>query len=218
MDADSTRQSLSQISHLFLSDVRTAAGEGRTPPTRRAPGQHVEEPHEEHIDDLAEELAVDEAQTGHGDSFQQLGDTMDHEDQPIDLLPEEVAATTAPLDAFLEADLDEDLPRPVNVVIGARLNGTFFRRACEYAAGLARADNGRVGLAIIVAGELRLVSVEESEVPAADAGSGELTNDLGRLRNVADAMDCEVSRWLIVLPDPTLPQARKMLAACRKWT
>ena len=192
-DSNSSKpQRLSEISHLFLSDIRAAASDGRRAPVRRGPGQHEPTP-------------ADAGQAGH--SVDQSVD-----DDTLDLSP----------GLFNGEPLEDGDLRPIDVVVGARLGGDFTQRVVEYAAGLAGDHCGGVGIIVLDPSELRLLQVEASPAGriagACTQSVGEITTDLKRLRRVLEQADCEVDRWLIALPDPSIPASKQLLGACRSWT
>jgi hypothetical protein len=115
------------------------------------------------------------------------------------------------------------LGRPVRAVIGAGMNGSFFTRGREYAAHLV-AGGGRVGLVQIDADEIRLHLVEHDADPATlpperpRPTEGDL-NDARRCRRITEALselDYDVDRWLVLLPDPRHPEAKRLLAELRE--
>ncbi len=44
------------------------------------------------------------------------------------------------------------------------------------------------------------------------------TTDVREIGQTLSALAADVARWLIVLPDPRLPHARRLLARCEEWT
>ena len=162
---------LSEISHLFLTDLRNASGHGREPPKRIPPGaRNAEKP------------------------------TIQPTPQPAanDLGADDTANFSVP---------------PISAVIGARLGGTLLERASQYASGLA--DELPVGLLVVEEGCLRLISVAQGNGDAEPA-SAEVLDDIS-LRAALMEMSCDIARWLVVLPDPRLPQARWLLGGIREW-
>jgi hypothetical protein len=73
-----------------------------------------------------------------------------------------------------------------------------------------------VGLVVVEATEIRLVWVAQGQ--AADGKEPpESFFDPERLREALLEMSCDIGRWLIVLPDPRLAVARRLLAGLREW-
>lgn len=180
IQGSSNLRNLSEISHLFLSDMRSANGQGRLPPKRIPP---------------AGAANVPPAQR----------------EVTVDLTIEEFEDKLRAIDAREEAELN--IP-PVSAVIGARVNGQLIRRACQYGAGLA--TELPVGLAIVEAQRVRLMWVAQQE-PDVHSEPPETIDDPELLRAALMEMSCDMARWLVVLPDPGLPQARRMLAGIRDW-
>jgi hypothetical protein len=180
-DTKSTsRRNLSEISHLFLSDLRQLSGEGRTPPRRVPPAANAGQPPRQ-------------------DPRQR--------ESTVDLSPEEYGARPG------DAESDMSFP-PVTAVIGAKLNGTLIRRACQYASGLA--GELPVGVMVVEATEIRLIWVSQTE-PGEAPEAPQAMSDTLKLREALLEMSCDIGRWLVVLPDPRLIQARRLLAGLRDW-
>ena len=164
-------RSLSEISHLFLSDLRSASGHGRQPPKRIPPNAKDKQPRSA--------PASNEPSAGSLDSAESTNFAIP----------------------------------PVSAVIGARLGGTLLERASQYASGLA--DELPIGLLVIERDGVRLFTVAQGD-DADPALSAEVLDDIG-LRAAVLEMSCDIARWLVVLPDPRLPQARRLLADIREW-
>jgi hypothetical protein len=175
------RRNLSEISRLFLSDVRDLSGEGRAPP-QRVPPKRVPPASNSAPPRLPEPA---------------ISSSLEHE---------------AGLPA-IDDDADLSLP-PVTALIGAKLNGTLIRRACQFASGLA--GELPVGLVVVEATEIRLVWVAQGQA-AEDKATPESFSDPGRLHEALLEMSCDIGRWLVVLPDPRLVAARRLLAGLRNW-
>ena len=103
---------------------------------------------------------------------------------------------------------------PISAVIGARLGGTLLERASQYASGLA--DELPVGLLVVEQDCLRLITVAQGEEEGHGPASAEVLDDLS-LRAALMEMSCDIACWLVVLPDPRLPEARRLLAGIREW-
>jgi hypothetical protein len=106
---------------------------------------------------------------------------------------------------------------PVFALIGARLSGEFVKHCLAYAAGLATTTPlGRIGVAIVEADELKLCHVE------ADGLTGDpVTPCAPDTRDLSEAMaraGRDIDRWLVVLAEPRLPHARRLLGRCDHWT
>ena len=166
-DNSTNRRNLSEISHLFLSDLRKL--NGNTPPTRRPPGQHA------------------------ADDFRG--------DQTIDLTADE-----------FDGETDAAAPT-VRAVIAAHPDDAI-RHAADYAAGVGGGES--VGLVIVGANGVRLACVA-ADFDGDYSGPMPLSDPL-RFGAALKEMRSDVHRWLVVLPEPRLPQARRLLANVADWT
>ena len=168
----SNRRHLSEISHLFLSEIRTN-GQAAPRPRRTPPG-HV--PVEEQSKESVKEQAAPNASAFVG------------------------RATT-----------------PVTAVVGARLDRSFVRRTLSHAGAIAADGAGPVGVAVVEATRLEIYTVHEGDVPAEGDEPLHTINPL-EIGDAVGELACDVARWLVVLPDPRLPQARRLLGRCGGWT
>ena len=164
-EATNNRRNLSEISRLFLSDLRRLNGDERQPPRRLPPGTA-------------------------------------RPDETVDITPDEFAG-----------DDPEPTATGVSAVIVADSDGAIGR-AADYAAGVG--GGGTVGLIVIEPTGLRLACVTadgDEDVPAPLA-----VTDPARLAAALDEAKVDVPRWLIVVPEPRLPHARRLLAGLADWT
>jgi len=136
-------------------------------------------------------------------------------DLTIDLTPEEFAQVYGdPTDAG-------QMPRksvPMTAVIAAHLNGTQFDRARQYARHLA-GQIGRVGLIELDGSELRLTSFEP-DAPGAAGEAEAPPPECAEPRQMTEAleeMNWDVSRWLLLLPNPRTPEAKALLRQIDHW-
>jgi hypothetical protein len=133
-------------------------------------------------------------------------------DVSIDLTPEEFARMCGnPAPAPRTA--------PVTAILASHLNGAQFDRVKAYARHVA-AREGRIGFIELDASEFRLMSF----APAAqtdESALGESTPTEGYdLSHVADAINelhSDVEQWLVLLPSPRTPEARKLLRTISRW-
>lgn len=201
------KQSLSDISHLFLSSIRDRATGGNGARPQRTPPQSTQS------------------------SGQPVNSKSENRTEfPVDLTPEEFAQVIGGTDHDLHAaaasagtastheghDAPDRLP-PISAVIAPHLNGHQRDRVREYAAHLCKTGE-RVGLIEIDASEFR-VSVFElgsSEQPTESATCEAL--DGRRLAETLDEMSWDVDRWLLNVPNPRLTEARSILRAIDNWT
>jgi hypothetical protein len=185
---DQKKKSLSEISHLFLSSVReNAAGPSR--PMRIPPGGARMTP-------------------GSGAPTPRIAAS-------IDLTPEEYARVVS--EPAESAEATEQPPYgPVSALICSQFNGYQLDRAKQYAQHLAGAGQ-RVGLIVAEAGEASVICF--------DAGSGEPTAELesGVLNNPREMgqalqeLAWDVDRWLLLVPNPRLNEARLLLRETSHW-
>lgn len=194
------KRPLSEIGHLFLSDVRDRHTGGMTPPVRLPPGLR--------------------AAAG-------LPPGPRHLRESIDLTPEECAAALDATDADAGEDFEPDAPaidrppaRPVTAVLAGHLSGAQSDRVRQYARHLA-AGCGRVGLVEVDAAEFRLTCFD----PDGDAGRDDddappVCHDDNNPRELAEAIEelnWDVRRWLLVIPNPRTPEAKALLRDVDHW-
>lgn len=163
-DQPNSDKKLSEIGHLFLSNIRAKAGNGAPSPRRIPPKQRRE-----------------------------VGP---------DLTPEEMSKVF---------EYEETSPA-ITAVIASHLNGKQLERVCEYARHLT-ADGSRIGLIVADASEFRVIRLdpESPDVPAEESGQSDVLEALSEL-------DSEVDRWLLLLPNPRIPEARTILRKATRWT
>lgn len=186
---DPKQQSLSDISHLFLSSVRDRQTGGAARPQRTPPKT------ENHADLPADLTPEEFAQVIGGNESEIPGATKsDHADQ----------------------DSPDRLP-PISAVIAPHLNGTQRVRVREYAAHLCKSGE-RVGLIELDASEFRVSCFElgSSETPTESAVCDAL--DGRRMSETLDEMSWDVDRWLLNVPNPRLTEARAILRSIDNWT
>jgi hypothetical protein len=178
---------LRDISHLFLSSIRDHASEGRPRPQRTPP---------------------------------QSSASSKHPAESIDLTPEEFAQV------FGGSQPDENsdggaqqgsapVP-PVVAIIGAHLNGKQFDRAKEYARHLA-GQGMRIGLIELDASEFRVMCFDRYSGEPDASAQPDTSFDPRRMTEVLEEMSWDVQRWLLVLPQCRVPEARGLLRECAHW-
>lgn len=186
---DPKQQSLSDISHLFLSSVRDrqtggAARPQRTPPNRE---NRTEPPVDLTPEEFAHVIGADEAEIPGATKSNH------HEQESPDRLP------------------------PISAVIAQHLNGSQRDRVREYAAHLCKSGE-RVGLIELDASEFRVSCFElgSTETPTESAVCDAL--DGRRMSETLDEMSWDVDRWLLNVPNPRLNEARAILRSIDNWT
>jgi hypothetical protein len=214
-DQQPKKKPLSEIGHLFLSDVRDRHMGGQPRPQRTPPGGQVPP------------------------APPQRQPSLPRGDLSIDLTPEEFAqvfgapdggATAAGADVTASARRNP----PITAIIGEHLNGKQFTRVKEYARHLA-AREGRVGLIELDASEFRLMCFEPAGAEALTAAAGahahgspagyaaggaEVATETYDPRAMAEAieeMNFDVDRWLLLIPGPRVPEAQPLLALADHW-
>lgn len=175
-------QTLSEISHLFLSGVRDMHQGNAPRPTRIPPPK---------------------------------------QNVSIDMTPEEYAAamrgesaTSSPTPAAKEPSKIG----PVSVVIASHLGDKLHDQAKAYARHLAATHSQRVGIIELDASLFRLYTVEKSlGSSAGDAPSEPANFEAHQLADALNEMNWDIDRWLVLVPNPRLPEARALLRQCGHW-
>ena len=131
--------------------------------------------------------------------------------------PEPAKPELAPDEMALVLGGDSQV-RPVGVwaLIGPHLNGKQFDHVKRYARSLA-ASNKRVGLIEIDASELRLMRFDLES----DDGSEQPLNiecfDPRTIKDALTEMSCDLDQWLLLAPNPRMPEARALLRMADQW-
>ena len=195
--SDQSKESLREISHLFLSNVRDLAGNGmprpqRTPPPRPQSCETSTPPPPTTITTPAHSL---------------------------DMTPEEFAQMFGGPEEREETPDRGLAPVPhVHAIVGGHLGAKQFDRAKEYARHLASTMGLRVGLIEIDASEFRVMCFDRDGEPAdASAAESETSFDPRRMNEVLEELSWDVDRWLLVLPQIRVPEARGLLRECPRW-
>jgi hypothetical protein len=134
----------------------------------------------------------------------------------IDLTPEEFAQVLGE-----QEPSPSDAPPPPNVtaIIGAHLNGKLFDRVKQYAAHMA-SQHQRVGLIEVDACEFRLMLFERTPHGAAVANAEPAASeslDPHRMAEALAELSWDVQRWVLLLPNPKVPEARALLREVDQW-
>lgn len=204
-DQQPKKKPLSEIGHLFLSDVRDRHLGGmprpqRTPPGGKAPPQ--------------------------GPPASPIPAPAPRSDVSIDLTPEEYAevfggGAAGASAAAGAAGLSPRRTPPITAILGEHLNGKQFARVKEYARHLA-AREGRIGLIQLDGSEFRLMCFEPGA--AADcptvSPAAEVPTEAYDPRAMAEAveeMNFDVDRWLLLVPSPRVLEAQPLLALVDHW-
>jgi hypothetical protein len=209
MDQPKPNRNLSDISHLFLSSIRQRQTNGTARPQRRPP-QPPAPPEEMSIDMTPEEFA----RTYGGETGSESLDAQAPVSAPLGepQLPQFQSAGAA----------DADRVPPVTAIIGSHLNGQQMDRVRQYARHLA-ADGQRIGLIEVDARELVVMCFDRrdggmpSGAEADDATQPAQVMDARQVREAIEELNCDLDRWLLVVPNPRTPQAMELLQRSGQW-
>lgn len=204
-DQQPKKKPLSEIGHLFLSDVRDRHLGGAPRPQRTPPGGSAKAPHAKPA-------------------------SAPRTDVSIDLTPEEYAqvfgggAGAASMAAGTRAATSQGARRtpPMTAILGEHLNGKQFARVKEYARHLA-AREGRVGLIELDGSEFRLMCFEadgeSAECPTVSAATEVATEayDPRAMAEAVEELNFDVDRWLLLVPSPRVLEAQPLLALVDHW-
>ncbi|QOV90612.1 hypothetical protein [Humisphaera borealis] len=242
---DEQQHSVNDISHLFLSNVRSLAGQGMPRPVRKPPGSHSlpATPGAPTSAPVAE--SAHRSIPTYGTS--QPAAMSDEGGIPsVDLTPEEYAqvfATGQRRDASAEAgasparvantddaqllsatglaDSDIDAVAPVTALLASHLGARQLERARDYARHLA-ASGHRVGLIDLDVSEFRLYLIDPAIEPGAEVESRQnVTTGMCEAHEIAEAiaeLNVDVDHWLLLLPNLRTPEAKAILRDCESWT
>ena len=191
-DETPKKKSLSEISHLFLSDLRDNVT-GGVRPKRVPPGAP------------RPEVSIDLTPAEYARSF---GESEASADEPS-------VELTQP--RFSE-ELDDTNPpaKPITAVIAAHLNGSQPIRVRQYAKHLA-ASGQRIGMIEIDADEIR-ISCFDRATPETDLADPMDSCDPRHVTQSLAELAWDVDRWLLVVSDLRPGEARKLLRKVDRWT
>lgn len=197
-DQQPKKKPLSEIGHLFLSDVRDRHLGGQPRPQRTPPGG--------------------QAPQGPAGARQQPQSQPARTGVSVDLTAEEFAQAFGVADAAGTSDgAAARRNPPITAIVGEHLNGKQFARVKEYARHLA-ARGGRVGLIELDASEFRLMCFEPGEQPgAAPVEQATECYDPRMMAEAIEEMNFDVDRWLLLVATPRVPEAQPLLALADHW-
>ncbi len=140
----------------------------------------------------------------------------------LDLTPEEFAQVFgAGEDEPAGEKPGEDIAaRNVTVIISNHLTAHHQERVIEYARHLAN-DGTRVGMIQVDPSEFRVMCFDRftgSEAEAPDVQPPAECFDARQMTEVLSELSWDVQRWLLVLPQARVPEARVLLRAVKQWT
>lgn len=186
---DSSKQNLSEISHLFLTSIRERQGGPR--PVRRPP--MPPQPQMQVVAETALPLMPEEVAS----------------------VAEMVDAKSPTANPHRE----ESRIAPVTAVIAAHLGATQIDRVRQYARhlsstgqriGLIEIDAGEFRLRCFD-------HTPPATAPTAEPHGTELL-DPRHIAEAIEELNCDVDRWLLLTPAPRTPEARALLRQVRHWT
>lgn len=223
-DETPKKRPMSEIGHLFLSNVRDMHANGQGRPKRTPPGG-PRQPDSNQPPVAGTPGPLDPSLPPGG----AVGPAY-RPDLSIDLTPEEFAEVFAERRAAPDCE-DEDAAAPperpappVAALIAAHLNGKQLDRCREFARHLA-ARGERVGLIELDGSEFRISCFERAVQPAVSNGNAPdgplVPTDCCDPRQMAEAVEelnHDVDRWLLLLPNPRLPEAKALLRLVDRWT
>lgn len=174
------KQTLSEISHLFLSGVRDRAAGDLPRPTRIPPPK---------------------------------------QDVSIDMTPEEFAGAFGAGGSAGSQDNSAQKIGPVSVLVVPHLGEEIVDGAKAYARHVAATRSERVGIIEVDACLFRLYSVErtlgsDDDAPVSDEGA---YFEAHQLADALQEMSWDIDRWVVLLPNPRLPEARALLRQAGHW-
>lgn len=149
----------------------------------------------------------------HGASRPQRTPPPARPDISIDLTPEEFAQVYGG-----EGQIDpENKIAPITALIASHLNGRQFDRAKEYARHLAAAGS-RIGLIEVDASEFRLICFDRGVQTGGDESAGDVGIEPRQMADAIYELNWDVDQWLLVLPNPRVPEARALLRDVDHWS
>ena len=195
-------RNLSEISHLFLSNIRQNTNRGMPRPVRTPPQQPTFR-------------AADATQQSQQPA-----------DMSVDLTPEEFAHVwgdeqpAANAESDQQSDHAEHAPvGPVRALIASHLGAQQLASVQAYASSVCR-HGERVGLIAVDASEFRLSVFEHNPNPQASRVQARET-EVFEPRKMIEALEelaWDVDRWLLLLPSPRAPESRAILRDVQDWT
>lgn len=222
MSDDQPKRPVSEISHLFLSNVRDLTGGGAPRPQRKPPAGQSSP---------AEAPTTDAGDRAGSGSRGPRARSNDAGTASVDLTPEEFAHVFGPApaaggEAAEEAFAIGDEPNvvrpvaPVTALLASHLGRRQPERARAYARQLA-GSVGRVGLIELDGTEFRLYCFEAGGEPGAETESRQpgLAGpcDPGAVADALEELNVDVDRWLVLPGNLRTAPARALVRDCQQW-
>lgn len=191
MENDSSHRRLSEISHLFLSDVRAKTTGNIPRPVRHPPGSFKPDVSIDLTpEELAESLATDPRNTTEGSKK--------------NAYPDQTPQTSA----F----------KPVRLVIAHHLGELMAERVRDFA-GMFTTGGKRIGLIYADAAQVQVSCVEyHPHTPETNPDIPQEVLDPQKMKGVLVELDRDVEGWMIVLPDPRHEDSVRLIRQIRDWT
>ena len=178
---------LSEISHLFLSDVRNVQTGHAPRPSRKPPGSFK--------GDVSVDLTPEEFAQVFAESAASAGQNQATEDAEI----------TAPSSTIF---------KPVRAVIAHHLGELMSDRVRDLAGMFAPAGS-RVGVIYADSTDIRVCCIETGATAQSDVAIEPMES--ARLNETVIELNADVSQWLVVLPEPRSAEARDVLKNIHDW-
>ncbi len=134
----------------------------------------------------------------------------------MDLTSAELARDLGESPSRPEPVHSERIP-PITAVIASHLNGAQMDRVRDYARHLAAAGQ-RIGLLIADQHEFRVECFDLENQPDFDEPSPAQPLDVRQMIQAVNEMNWDLDRWLLLLPDLHVPEARALLNRVSDWT
>lgn len=235
---DEQQHSVNDISHLFLSNVRSLAGQGMPRPVRKPPGSQMSAqagPNPTLPLVSQPPAPVNERYSG---TDHTTGGTDEGGIPSVDLTPDELASVFGPSTGETArpaknlAYAEETVARtatsseataiaPVTALLASHLGVRQLERARDYARHLA-ANGDRVGLIDLDASEFRLYCIDPAVEPGVESDSRQAAaTGMCEPREIAEALEelnVDVDRWVLLLPHLRTPEAKALIRSCDRWT
>lgn len=132
----------------------------------------------------------------------------------IDLTPDEYARSVSESEASNEA---ENPPYgPMSAIICSQFNGQQLQRAREYARHLS-AGGERIGLIQVDTNDCTVTCFENAVTENIAAIETMVASNPRQAAEALEELAWDVDRWLLLLPNPRLPEARALLRRVDHW-
>lgn len=191
MENASSHRRLSEISHLFLSDVRAKTTGNAPRPVRHPPGSFKP--------DVSIDLTPEE-----------FAESLAAKDS------EEVTARK--VSSNRDSSQSASMFKPVRLVIGHHLGELMADRIRDLA-GMLTTGGKRVGLIYADAAQVQVSCIEyHPDAPEISQDISQDVLDPQKLREIIVELDRDVDSWMIALPDPRHEDSIRLMRQIQDWT